>query len=291
MDISRALYLSQVLLHSFSEYPIISLQSQFIAKHQQLLSNLSKIYKISNPSISRPSQTLKMPSTTQSPITLVIGASRGIGLEFVNQLAAISTNAVIATMRKPFDIQSKNNNVKVLQLDQTDDASVTSAAALVPEVDTLIINAAIGYDELLKDISSSRLAEYLDTNVVGPQRVVNAFLPALLARSTRKVVFLSSTAASLSGQVNETFGLRGPYAVSKAAANMMMVQYHNELGGQGFTVVSVHPGWVATEMGNLAGEGGMSTETSVGYVLKIVNGLRKEDGAKYFNYDGSLLAW
>lgn len=287
MGISRALYLSQVLLHSFSEHPIISLQSQFIAKHQQLLSNLSEILKISGLSINQPSQTLKMPSTTQSPITLVIG----IGLEFVNQLAAIPTNTVIATMRKPFDIQSKNNNVKVLQLDQTDDASVTSAAALVPEVDTLIINAAIGYDELLKDISSSRLAEYLDTNVVGPQRVVNAFLPALLARSTRKIVFLSSTAASLSGQVNETFGLRGPYAVSKAAANMVMVQYHNELGGQGFTVVSVHPGWVATEMGNLAGEGGMSTETSVGYVLKIVNGLRKEDGAKYFSYDGSLLAW
>jgi NAD(P)-dependent dehydrogenase (short-subunit alcohol dehydrogenase family) len=68
--------------------------------------------------------------------------------------------------------------------------------------------------------------------------------------------------------------------------------YHvNELSGAGFTVVSVHPGWLATEMGNIAGEGGMPVSESAAHILKIVEGLRLEDGAKFFNYDGTTLPW
>jgi NAD(P)-dependent dehydrogenase (short-subunit alcohol dehydrogenase family) len=226
-----------------------------------------------------------MPSNT----TVVIGASRGIGLELAKFLAQNPDDRVIATMRKPFNFDQAN--IDVLELDQTNQKSVDMAAKKVAEADTLIVNGAIGEDELLTQISSDRLLHYLDTNVVGPHRVINAFLPALRARKTRKVIYISSTAASLTGQVGEQWGLRGPYATSKAAGNMLTIQFHNELHGEGFTVVAIHPGWVATDMGNIAGPGAMPATESVQKIMGIVNGLEKADGAKFFNIDGTILPW
>jgi NAD(P)-dependent dehydrogenase (short-subunit alcohol dehydrogenase family) len=224
---------------------------------------------------------------------LITGASRGIGLELLKQLSEKDDVEVIGTMRKPFTPDFIAPNVKILPMDHTNDTSVIAAASQVTELDTLILNAAIGEDELLEQISSSRLTQYLDSNVVGPQRVVQAFLPALLARSTRRIIFISSTAGSIKGQINETFGLHGPYAVTKAAANMMAVQWHNELAGRGFTVVPLHPGWVATEMGNLVdgGSGAMNVEESAKAILTIERNLSTEDSAKFLSYDGSILPW
>jgi NAD(P)-dependent dehydrogenase (short-subunit alcohol dehydrogenase family) len=222
---------------------------------------------------------------------LVVGASRGIGLELAKQLSSQPDTEIFATMRKPFSPGFDTSHVKVLAMDQTDASSVAAAASQVPELDTLILNAAMGEDDLLESLSSERFSQYLDTNVIGPHRVVQAFLPALLARSTRRIIYISSTAASLKGQVNERWGLRGPYAISKAAGNMMAVQWHNELRDRGFTVIPLHPGWVATDMGNLGGDGAMPVEESVSAILSVVHNLSKEDSAKFLSYDGSILQW
>jgi short-subunit dehydrogenase len=114
---------------------------------------------------------------------VVIGASRGIGLELAKYLAQNPDNHVIATMRKPFNLDEAN--IEVLQLDQVNQRSVDTAAKKVTEADTLIVNAAMGEDELLTQISGEKLLQYLDTNVVGPHRVINAFLQALGSRKTR----------------------------------------------------------------------------------------------------------
>lgn len=228
-------------------------------------------------------------STMVTNTTIVVGASRGIGLELAKYLARTPENHVVATMRKPFSLEAPN--IVVVQLDQSSTDSVDAAAEKVKEADTLIVNAAIGEDELLTQISSERLSEYLNTNVVGAHRVINAFLPALRARKTRRIIYISSTAASLTKQVGESWGLRGPYATSKAAGNMLTVQYHNELHQDGFTVVAVHPGWVATDMGNVAGPGAMPATESVQKIMKIVDGLSRADGAKFFDVDGTILPW
>jgi NAD(P)-dependent dehydrogenase (short-subunit alcohol dehydrogenase family) len=105
----------------------------------------------------------------------------------------------------------------------------------------LIINAAIGDSEQLASTTSSRLSEYLNANVVGPLRVVNAFLPALRARKTRKVVLISSVSGSIDTQIKSPEGsFGGPYAVTKGAVNMLAVQYHNELhDSEGFIILPI----------------------------------------------------
>ncbi|PVH73909.1 NAD(P)-binding protein [Cadophora sp. DSE1049] len=225
-----------------------------------------------------------------SPIVAVIGASRGIGKELVRQLAQSGDIQVIASTRSS-QTESASPNVNSITLEITDDASVKAAAETVPELDTLIINAAIGNDDALVDTSSEDLARYMNTNVIGTHRVIKAFLPALLARTTRKIIVISSTSGSNELQRGSRIGFQGPYSVSKAGLNMLAVQYHNELQNQSFTVVPIHPGWVATDMGNIAGSGGMKVEDSVKGILQVVANLKVEDGAKFFKYDGTILPW
>lgn len=157
----------------------------------------------------------------------------------------------------------------------------------MPEADILIVNGAMGADEHLTAISSDRISEYMTTNVVEPHRVINAYLPAPRARNTRTTIYISSIVASITKEVGSHWGLQGPYATSKAAGNMMTVQFHNELHEEGFTIIAVHLGWVATDMGNLGGPGAMPPRESVEKIMRIVDNLKLEDSAKFYDIDGS----
>ncbi|KAL3458723.1 hypothetical protein BJX64DRAFT_291876 [Aspergillus heterothallicus] len=215
--------------------------------------------------------------------TLIVGASRGLGLELVKQHSKTGKYHVFATVRRPTNTIPTADNIVQLTLDQANPDSVRAAASEIAELDTLIINAAIGADEHLLTTSESRLSEYMNTNIAGPIRVVKAFLPALLKRNTRKIVLISSEAGSLSLQVDNTFGFHGPYAVTNAAANMVAVQLHNELRSWGFTVVAVHPGWVATDMGRIAGDGGMTPAEAALRLLEVVEEVQVSDSASFFS--------
>lgn len=230
--------------------------------------------------------------STYTQTTLVVGASRGIGKELAAKLAADPSHHVIATIRSgssPFEGQA---NVTTIQLDQGIASSVTAAAAAVQgPIDTVIVNAAIGNAEKLLTTSDERLHEYFNVNAIGPLRVVKAFLPALRQGAKKQIVLISSTSGSMTRQVGATAGFVGPYSVSKGALNMVAVQLHNELMGEGFTVVPVHPGWVATDMGNLSGDGAMPIEKSADGLLTLVRSLKKEDSGKFFNWDSTPLPW
>jgi NAD(P)-dependent dehydrogenase (short-subunit alcohol dehydrogenase family) len=228
-----------------------------------------------------------------SKSVLVVGASRGIGLELVKQLARDPNTTVYAASRKiPATPWFSNNNIKYIQLDQTSPESVEAAATQVPELDTIILNAAIGENDHFVDVTPQRFTEYLDANVVGPLRVVQAFRPALEKRKTRKIMFISSTAGSLQVQTGSNWGLQGPYAVTKAAGNMLVVQLNNELRSQGYSITSVHPGWVDTDMGRSGGStGGMPIPKSAAYLLEVEDDMTVEFGGKFLNYDGHVLPW
>lgn len=223
--------------------------------------------------------------------TLVTGASRGIGKGLVEHLAKDPSHLVIGTVRgssSPFDAA----NIKTIQLDQSVAESVTAAAKGVDTIDTLIINGAIGEDEKLLTTSDERMQEYLNVNVIGVLRTVRAFLPALRAGKLKKIVLISSIKGSITRQVNATPGFSGPYAVTKAAVNMLAVQLHNELSAsEGFTVVPIHPGWVSTDMGNSVRTGGIPVPESAAGIIDIVNGLTRENSATFYQYDGANLPW
>ncbi|KAK7048122.1 hypothetical protein R3P38DRAFT_2867504 [Favolaschia claudopus] len=241
-------------------------------------------------------------------IVLVVGASRGIGLSLVEQLAARPDTTAIGTARGSCPaLEAINPKIKILTLDLLDEESIQKAASAIPELDTLIVNGAVGARDPVTITSTEKLSEYLNANVLGPHRVIRAFLPALRARKTRRIVGISSAGGSLVRQAHPAaVGLMGCYSTSKAAFNMMLVQFHNELQKEEeeeeprWTVVALHPGFVATDMGKnphllklaeTAGMVGMPPAESAKGILKVVDGLDYTKSASFLDWKGDVVPW
>ena len=132
---------------------------------------------------------------------LIIGANRGLGLEFTKQYSTTNHN-IIATTRNKENSKELNeiNNIDIAELDLTSDASVNNFVTSIEsqKIDILIHNAGIFSDEQLK--------EDLDTNAWMNEMRINAVIPIILARklknnlkmgSDKKVVFISSQMGSI----------------------------------------------------------------------------------------------
>ncbi|KAL1856664.1 hypothetical protein Plec18167_009102 [Paecilomyces lecythidis] len=216
---------------------------------------------------------------------LITGCSRGLGLELVKQLVKDeSASAIFATARSAgpsLDLErlitTSNGRVHFVQLDISSDDSISAAVAKVSShpnarngLDVLINNAGIQFTEDDNKINSQALQDSLSINVLSVHKVSNAFIPLLLQGSLKKIVNLSSKMGSIS-IIAAGIGADRPtpsYKVSKAALNMLTVQYALELSADGFTVFALSPGWLKTEMG---GEGAhLSTEVGAQQVLNTI---------------------
>ncbi|KAF7329244.1 hypothetical protein MKEN_00185100 [Mycena kentingensis (nom. inval.)] len=230
-----------------------------------------------------------------SQTVLVVGASRGIGLALVEQLAATAGTRTLGTVRTASsELAGRLPNVTFLPLDISSEESVAAAAASVPELDILIVNAGMGSRDPVTTTSTEKLATYLDVNVLGPHRVLRAFLPALRKGKSKKIAFISSSSGSLEIQATPTsIGLAGCYGTSKTALNMLMVQASNELNraGEGFAVISIHPGWVATDMGNAHGPGGMPPADSARQMLELIGKVDTSKSGAFYRFDGEKMPW
>ena len=153
--------------------------------------------------------------------TIVItGASSGFGLLTAKAFAADGWR-VYATMRAPqgrsapLAAELRSAGVGVVQLDVTDDASVAAAAktihAEVPAIDVLVNNAGGAYFGIEEAYTPALVEQQFATNVFGPLRVNRAFQPAMRARKSGLVVYLSSVV----GRMIVPFG--GIYTASKWA--------------------------------------------------------------------------
>lgn len=192
-------------------------------------------------------------------ITVVTGASRGLGRAAAVHLATIGGHRVIATARQPADLEVLRSKfelaghpIETRALDVTDQASVAALASWLEErygrVDGLINNAGISLDRFsmsLSDLPLDTLRETLETNLFGLLRVTQALMPLLRASAAGRVVNLSSGMGQLSDM-----GTGAPaYRISKTAVNAVTTILAAELKGSPVKVNSVCPGWCRTDLG------------------------------------------
>src|SRR5262249_52207592 len=124
------------------------------------------------------------------------------------------------------------------------------ARALEGSIDVLVNNAGIaGDDASLQALTSDTMEGVFGTNVIGPALLTKALLPPLRRGRRKVVVNVSSSLGSLTSALG---GFSYAYCASKAALNMLTVLMHAELSRDGFTVVSLDPGWNRTDMGGTA---------------------------------------
>ncbi len=224
---------------------------------------------------------------------LITGATRGIGLELTSQLLT-QGHHVVATARNPesskelmtFTKEYKDHS-QVLRLDVNLTSSIPNVIKNI-SVDTLdvVINCAgvlKDYDATLENLSLGDLESTFKTNVFGPVAVTKAALPLLKKSSHAQLINITSLMGSLA---DNSSGRAYAYRMSKTALNMFSKNL--SLDEKWLKVLTVHPGWVQTDMGGKNAL--LSVRESVAGILKLVNNRETESG-HFYSFSGAELAW
>ena len=218
---------------------------------------------------------------------LIVGASRGLGLEFVRQYRAAGAQ-VVATARNDDGLAVlRALGATALKLDVTDTASASGLAWQIDgrQFDQVVYVAGVygPHTSGLETPAENDFDAVMHANVLGPMRVLPQIQDALAPGA--KLAILSSRMGSI-GLRQSTAGWL--YRASKAAVNSVLKDASLALEGRA-TCISFHPGWVRTEMG---GEGAdIEPATSVAGMRAVLAELKTADNGSFFNYDGMRLAW
>lgn len=227
-------------------------------------------------------------------VVLITGANRGIGLALVKAYAG-RRDRVIATVRYTSDraeldafAAANPKWVEIIEMDVSEAADIGRARRKLEAepIDVLINNAGVpGPDhQTATDMDFDGLIEAINVNSIAPLRIATAFLPNVQA-AKGKIITLSSQMGTMQSASSDSLA----YRVSKAAVNRLMRGLATELKSQGIPVLTVHPGWVKTEMG---GDGAqLKPEESAAGLLKLIDKLDLNSTGKFLAWNGKELAW
>jgi NAD(P)-dependent dehydrogenase (short-subunit alcohol dehydrogenase family) len=225
-------------------------------------------------------------------VTLVTGASRGIGKEFCRQLKA-KNNVVIAGCRDPSDMQEGLAD-DVFKLDVSDQASIQQFAAEVASkyqhLDLVINNAGIyGSRVGFGEMTAETMLDVFRTNAVGPLMLTQALHAESLLGGESETLLAHIT--SKMGSVDDN-GSGGSYAyrASKSALNIISKSLSIDLEGDNVNSTLLHPGWVITDMVDMRGL--ITTTQSVEGMLGVLEAKSPAElrGA-WHAFDGKVIPW
>lgn len=237
----------------------------------------------------------------------ITGANGGIGYETTRAIVASSSDYHVIMGSRSLekgqkalsDLQKQNpkGSLSLLQLDVTDQESISIAAAKVEKdfdcVDVLINNAGI---TSRAEPLIAQLRETFETNTFAPAVATEAFISLLLKSKYGRLIYVSSELGSIEMRGDESYVYYKlpavAYRMSKAALNMLMMCHHAEYKDKGIKVFAFNPGFVVTNLTgdadrenrikNGAGDPAVSAQTLLG----IVNGSRDGEVGKHVYKDG-----
>jgi NAD(P)-dependent dehydrogenase (short-subunit alcohol dehydrogenase family) len=217
---------------------------------------------------------------------LVIGASRGIGHEFVRQLRADGTR-VLATARSDDGIAAlKQLGAEALVLDVASADSVAALAeALANErIDFAIYVAGVYTESGAREApGDDEFDRVMHTNVRGAMQVIPVVTPRVEA-AAGTFAFVTSGMGSI-GDLGSSFGWL--YRVSKAALNMAVRAASFDYPDA--RMVVINPGWVKTEMGGA--DATLAVGDSVAMMRAALARLKPSETGVFVNFDGKRYPW
>ncbi|HMN21754.1 MAG TPA: SDR family oxidoreductase [Ottowia sp.] len=220
------------------------------------------------------------------PTTLILGASRGIGLELARQHLAAGER-VIATARGDEGLAAlRALGAEVLRLDVADPASVSGLSWQLEgeKIDTAWYVAGVMCRRTDARLPPARLEfdRVMHSNVLGAMQVIPLVAPLVEAAHGR-FGFLSSTM----GRITEVSGSNAwLYRTSKAALNMAVASARHSYPKALF--VLLHPGWVRTDMGGP--QAAVAVSDSVTRLRATLASTLPHDNGAFFDHDGSRVA-
>ncbi len=225
---------------------------------------------------------------------LITGANRGLGFEMTKRFVERGER-VVAGCRVPNSAEalqalaSTHGNLKIVQLDVTDETSVMAAKEVAMAftggiLDVVVNNAGILLDDAKIDqFDVSTLEKTFAVNVNGPMLIAKHFMALLRAGSNARLVNISSQLGSMNLMQTRRSGAPS-YNASKAALNMLMRMLAHEVRKDGVAVVVVHPGWVQTDMGGASAD--LTPDESADGLVALIDGLQLSDSNKFFKWNG-----
>lgn len=241
---------------------------------------------------------------THTKIALVTGATRGIGLETVRQLATAGVHTLLAgrdiakARAAAQTLKDEGLPVEAIALDVTDSASINKAVEEITNMhghlDILVNNAGVFIDDFAKTPSEQSLETWrttFDTNLFGVVNVTQALLPLLRKSAGGRIVNVSSGLGSLtlhSDPASPIYDYKLPaYNISKTALNGWTVHLAHELRATPIKVNAIHPGSVKTDM-NSSGDLDIVTGAKSSVEMALLDAAGPTGS---FTHLGEVLPW
>lgn len=206
------------------------------------------------------------PETAPARIALITGANKGIGFETARQLGRLGFTVLLGARddgrgrRAEETLREEGIDAHSVHLEVTDENSVRGAeqwvASRYDHLDALVNNAGVpsvgGRRAVPSDTAIHEMRSVFEINVFGVVRVTNAFLPLLRKAPAARIVNVSSEIGSMDATMDPGSPVSGTpasiqYPSSKAAVNMMTVQYAKELQDTPIKVNAANPGFTDTD--------------------------------------------
>ena len=196
---------------------------------------------------------------------------------------------MIAAVRRPGTADgAAAAGARVVALDVAKPDTFDAFVAEVGQpIDVLVNNAGVAArDGRLSALSLDTFEDVFRTNVFGLALLTRALLP-LLGRGSRKTIV--NVSSSLGSMALTQGGFSYAYCASKAALNLLTVHLHKELARDGFTVVSIDPGWNRTDMGG--GEAPLDPQDTVRGMVGLMERFGPADSGTFVGWDGATRPW
>ena len=224
------------------------------------------------------------------PDILIIGASRGIGLGLAQEFAGRdwSVTATVRDLAKADAVRAIGGKVALAAVDIADP---TSSAALAESLsgrgfDAVVINAGVGGPQANpRAVGHQDFADLFVTNALAPVRLAE-MLVKLVKPQTGVIGFMTSQLGSVA---NNTGGGMELYRASKAALNSFTRSFAARHRDKGLSILSLHPGWVKTDMGGAGADIDVATSAK-GLADRVEQAVGAHQEA-YLDYAGVVLPW
>jgi len=259
---------------------------------------------------------------------LVVGATQGIGLEFVTQLLQtdkvhrlFATYRTTETAQQLFELSEKYpQKLHCLRMDLTEESQIEQAlhelstalstlsnaseqsAAHSPTQLNLVINC-VGLlhsshqqpEKALRQLDPAKLLNYFQVNSIGPALLAKHLLPIL--KHAEPSLFATISAKIGSIEDNRIGGWYG-YRASKAALNMFLktasIEYKRR--SPNTTIILMHPGTTDTQLSQpfqrgVPPEKLFSPQRTVSQLIEVMSNVTSADTGAFFSWDGSRLPW
>lgn len=226
---------------------------------------------------------------------LITGANRGIGMELTRQFTEDGWQ-VLACCRSPEDaadlkaLATKYPTVEIFPLDVTDYDRLVALSSQLQDrpIDILLSNAGIyGPREMaFGEVDAKAWRKVLEVNTIAPLMLAQAFVEQVAVSRQKLIAVISSKMGSIA---DNSSGGSYIYRTSKTAVNQVVKSIANDVGGRGISAISLHPGWVKTDMGGSNAE--IDPNESVLGLKQVLMAAGLKQSGNFFNFDGSRIPW